>query len=426
MHNFQKLSIYTVWCMVLCCAPLLAEDAVFSIDVSKHEGDVNRLVFGNNSLGYESHADYGAGIWESRWKGAPVKEVIDAAKNIQMGALRFPGGGGANNYDWKKAIGKNRKEFLFGIDEFLTTSKTLGADPIYTVSYFTGNERDAAELVEYLNAPNDGKHKCAAERAKNGHSEPYKVKYFEIGNEVSAGNAPSIKTVKPEDYAQNYLKYYLAMKAIDPSVQIGVVLDSEPWARVVISAIGEKVDFGIIHVYPTPVWGKPLETMPARQIFDISLAQPTVVYQWLFDRTKALFEKYSGREVPLAITEFNGGYAQEKPVPYRHSLGCALVNAELLRVFLKPENNILMANYWNFVNEYWGMIANGFNGNPKDLYKPYYKRPNYYVFEMYAKHFGDILIKANVKSETYDISKYDDAKTFLRRIKTGTLIKQIF
>jgi alpha-N-arabinofuranosidase len=337
--------------------------------------------------------------------------------------VRFPGGCGTHLYDWKKSIGKQREHFLFGLDEFLRVAKELGAEPIYTVSYFTGNEQDAADLVEYLNVLDDRKHKWEAKRAENGHSAPYGVKYFEIGNEVYHGDHREIKKVSPEKYAQNYLKYYTAMKAIDPSIQLGIVLDDEHWNRVVIAAIGDKVDFGIIHVYPTPAGGKFLETMPAQQIFDVSLAQPETQYQALFDETKALFQKYSGREVPLAITEFNGGFAQDKPVPYRHTLGCALVNAELLRVFLKPKNNILMANYWNFANEYWGMIANGFNGNPKDLYKPYYKRPNYYVFEMYAKHFGDLLLKADVKSETYDISKYADFKTMLKRIKTGTLIK---
>jgi len=77
---------------------------------------------------------------------------------------------------------------------------------------------------------------------------------------------------------------------------------------------------------------------------------------------------------------------------------------------MKSENNILMANYWNFVNEYWGMIANGFEGTQKTLHNPYYKRPNYYVFELYHKHFGDILLGADVQCDSYDISQYQSLK----------------
>jgi alpha-N-arabinofuranosidase len=52
-----------------------------------------------------------------------------------------------------------------------------------------GNAKDAADLVEYLNSPNDGSNPndgtdWAAVRAANGHPEPYNIKYFEIGNEM--------------------------------------------------------------------------------------------------------------------------------------------------------------------------------------------------------------------------------------------------
>jgi len=58
----------------------------------------------------------------------------------------------------------------------------------------------------------------------------------------------------------------------------------------------------------------------------------------------------------LAITEYNGHFVQEKPVPYRQSLANALRNAEHLGIMMKPENRILMANFWQFANEYWGMV----------------------------------------------------------------------
>ena len=51
-----------------------------------------------------------------------------------------------------------------------------------------GDENDVADLVEYLNSPNNGSNpnggiNWAAERAKNGHPSPYNVKYFgNIGN----------------------------------------------------------------------------------------------------------------------------------------------------------------------------------------------------------------------------------------------------
>ncbi|MCU4137970.1 MAG: hypothetical protein MW689_001541 [Thermodesulfobacteria bacterium] len=69
-----------------------------------------------------------------------------------------------------------------------------------------------------------------------------------------------------------------------------------------------------------------------------------------------------------------------------------------MRVFITAEVPILCANYWQFSNSYWGLVYN------PDYMKGrgrYYKRPNYYVFDLYANHFGDILLNTTIRSETY-------------------------
>ena len=67
----------------------------------------------------------------------------------------------------EKCHWQEEKAFLYGIDEFLKTCEEVGAEPVITVSYFTGDEQDAADLVEYLKG---------------------RVKYLEIGNEVWHGD----------------------------------------------------------------------------------------------------------------------------------------------------------------------------------------------------------------------------------------------
>ena len=58
--------------------------------------------------------------------------------------------------------------------------------------------QDAADLVEYLNAPQgshpNGGTAWADVRAKNGHPEPYGIRYFEIGNEMYCGVSDSGST----------------------------------------------------------------------------------------------------------------------------------------------------------------------------------------------------------------------------------------
>ncbi|GBD97963.1 MAG TPA: hypothetical protein ENG83_12135 [Nitrospirae bacterium] len=424
-------------------------DNVITVYAGREIGEINKNVYGNNFIGYDPAAygtfkrhnkksweyrrstmNYGAGVWYPK-QNKSVKEVIDLSKQAGITILRFPGGCGTHSYNWKDAVGEGRKRFLYGIDEFLETAGEIGAEAVITVSYFTGNEEDAADLVEYLNAPDDGSNPnggrdWAAERAEN----PYKVKYFEIGNEVWHGNHRDIKKVLPMEYAKRYLKYYEAMKAADPSVKIGLVLHTADWNRRVLGIVKGKLDFGIIHTYPTPVWGKKLERMRPERIFSVSLAIPVLKDRFDFPQTLKLLKEKSGRDIPLAITEYNGGFVQDKPVPYRHSLGTALINAELLRIFMKPGHNVIMANYWQFSNSYWGMIKS--EGGRLDYMKhdyrnpiTYKKRPNFYVYELYNKHFGDILIDTDVKTGSYETGKYKPyIRMLVKRIKSGTIIKK--
>lgn len=440
MRDIKKIFTFLIALLSSLIFPdwLYTKDNNIIIYTSTDVGYINKKVFGNNVLAYETvsssggtkpyygNSDYGAGVWNPGNK-EPVEDVINLAKEAGITALRFPGGCGSHNYDWKNSIGKNKKHFLFGVGEFLKTCDAIGAEPIVTISYFRGDAKNAADFVEYLNSPNNGSNPngdvdWASERAKNGRELPFNVEYFEIGNEVYHGNDRDLNGISPETYALEYVKYYDAMKSVDPTSKVGLVLYTNDWNRKAMEIVREKLDFGIMHIYPTPVWGKGLETMSAEKIYKISFALPIINEEDKIRNTLKLLRDKSGRDIPLVISEYNGGFVQEKPVPYRHCLGSALLNAELLRIFMKPENNILMANYWNFINEYWGMATNGFSGDSYDLHRHYRKRPNYYTFELYHKHFGDMLLKADVGCGTYDVfSPKDMLKNFWKNISEKQL-----
>ncbi len=409
-----------------------AETAVITVCADEKPVALNKKVFGNNLIAYDprtyedwpqeyyGYSDYGAGMWDPKLK-KPVPEPLELAKAAGISIARFPGGCGAHRYNWKNAIGPERAHFLFGLDEFLQTCRAMNAEAIITVSYFTGNENDAADLVEYLNAPADGSNPNAGTdwakaRAGNGHPEPYHVRYFEIGNEVWHGDHRKIKSVSPRDYASRYLKYFEKMKTVDPSIQIGAVFCLPEWDNVTSSIIKDRIDFGVVHLYPSPeVSDEKLAVMDPKDIFKVTLAVPELKFEPVIQETLALLRKNAGKEVPLAITEYNGGFAQEEPVPYRHCLGTALANAEFLRVLTRPQNGILMANYWQFSNNYWGMIYEN-NG--------YVKRPNYYIFELYAKHFGEKLIPVSVSGPSYSIKEIEVSepiREFMLKIKNRLL-----
>lgn len=414
----RLLITFFLLCLVSCkTPPEFHSKNLIEIRYGESLGLVNRRIFGNNMVAYDpttyedwdnpyyGYSDFGAGIWDPKLR-KNVSELVGLAKGAGISVLRFPGGCGAHHYDWKKSVGTSRVHFLYGIDEFLKTCREIGAEPIVTLSYFSGDENDAADLVEYLNAPNDGSNPnggidWAFRRAEHGHIAPYRVTYFEFGNEDWHGDHRNIREISPDEYAERYLRFYVRLKAVDPSIQVGVILAHSSWDQRVLRVIGERFDFGIIHMYFSGGWvDQALENVDPRTIFLATLAEPAR-YEQRIKQCLDMMREASGRAVPIAFTEYNTAFAQNNPVAYRHSLGGALLNAELLRILLHPENNILLANYWQFSNSHWGMVANGFEGNAENLYRPYYKRPQYYVFEMYARHFGDVLIGAHAQGETY-------------------------
>ena len=412
---------------ILLLSSLYAQ-SVAEITVNFEEaGKVNPYVFGQGILAFDRcllikkkkkfcindgrFTNFGAGVWDPLLK-KPNAVLVDLAKKIKVSVLRFPGGCGTHHYDWKKAIGpvEKRPMYKFGIDEFMELCRAIGAKPIITLSYFTGTCQDLADLVEYLNAPlgtnPNGGVAWAEVRAKNGHPEPYGVKWFEFGNEVWHGDHVNIPAVGPREYAKRYLECQKLIKNIDPDIKLGAVMRRSLyglgwWSRSVLSIIKNKVDFVIFHIY-SPGYRSNKNTMSANKLFKITLAAPQQISNSLFKISEQL-KNITGREIPIAITEYNGSFVQQKPVPYRHSLGNALFIADLLRVFLTVDVPILCANYHHFSNSYWGLVYNPryMKGGGK-----YYKRPNYYVFYLYANHFGNILLKTQVNSENYFQSGY--------------------
>lgn len=388
--------------------PLQASVTLFA---DKPVGKANRWVFGNNMLGYQKggwpHAepiyhDRGAGIWDPE-RRRPVPEMIALAKNIGLSVARYPGGCGVHLFDWKKTVGPlgERPEQLFGLPEFLQCCEAMGAVPLITLADYHGTAQDAADMVEYLNAPADARHPWAQMRAKDGRRQPWNVVWFEYGNETEHGDHVS-RRMSPHEYAENYLRYRRAMKAVDHRIKLGAVVATgfpnlSEWARPVLERIGKEVDFVIHHSY-IPQYSREDGVPSAEELFALAFASPDQI-QAYYDDLRRLLRETTGRDnVPIAVTEFNGHFVQEKPVPYRHTLGNALLNAEMLRVFLNPKNRIVMANFWQFCNEYWGMVKGYAHLGEKLV-----KRPQYYPFELYHHYFGEELIEVQVESPRFEV-----------------------
>jgi alpha-N-arabinofuranosidase len=87
--------------------------------------------------------------------------------------------------------------------------------------------------------------------------------------------------------------------------------------------------------------------------------------------------------------------------PSRMSYGNALECADLLRVFLKPEMNVELANYFNFLNGAFAMLRAP--ERPSDA-GPETEEPSFMLYELWARHFGSQLLKVDVEAPRAEFS----------------------
>ncbi|MDR3708245.1 MAG: alpha-L-arabinofuranosidase C-terminal domain-containing protein [Capsulimonadaceae bacterium] len=305
--------------------------------------------------------------------------------------LRYPGGCLAHNFDWKKTVGPlaQRPDWHFGLDEYLEVCRGLNAEPIITVSDYRGTPQDAADLVEYLNALATPSHPWAQKRAAWGHPRPYGVRWFEMGNESDHGNHNLVpfRQFNGDTYAAYAMATAHAMRAIDPTIKIGIQAANDIWNEAVFTKAGSIADFVIVHRYPVQYEGNNPD------VDQMMLAQACMAAgeqeEALLWSQHAMIKNLIGRDLPIGLTEYNVGVVQDNPHPFRFGYAEALFCADYMRILLKPASNIAMANYWQLWNGYWGIaFKSGTSGE-------YQTNPVFPLYRLWAHHFGATLVSTN-------------------------------
>jgi alpha-L-arabinofuranosidase len=412
---------FLAWALVAGSLPLRGQQtASIAVNASQILGPVNRLVFGQNiDAGDNAYLwsrdttdpnliQRGEGFWDPTER-RPVPLVFNQSKAVGMSVLRYPGGCMAHNFDWRKTVGPDAKKngWLFGLDEYLALCSTVGAVPLITVSDYAlpagEMPENAAEMVEYLNSPADVAHPWAMKRLGWGHPVPYRVTWFELGNESIHGNhrITPHRQYTAEQYAAYANATAQAMRRVDPTIKIGIVMVPGPgtdvdcdWNQTVVRLAGKSADFVVVHIYAPQ---EPKTGVPENLYMQSMMVAPQHVEQHLTEYHR-MIRKQLGHDLPLAITEFNGALDQ---ADYRFSYGDALECADLLRVFLKPESNVALANYFNFLNGAFGMLRTDLHSTNAE---PSTEEPALLLYKLWAQHFGSQLVKVDAQGPRAEFS----------------------
>jgi alpha-L-arabinofuranosidase len=142
------------------------------------------------------HAFLQAGEW-GRFQGLPVRrDVAEGLINQGVSFLRY-GGSMVNDpdYNWKNMVGPRDRRPPYrgtwyayssngwGIPDFMAFCEAAGFEYVPAFN-MVQTPQDMADFVDYAEAPTDIQSgRWGAQRAKDGHPAPFRVRYLELGNE---------------------------------------------------------------------------------------------------------------------------------------------------------------------------------------------------------------------------------------------------
>lgn len=382
--------------------------ALIKIDFDRRIGRIDRNIYGN-FIEHLGRCIYG-GIYE---EGSPLsdkdgfrKDVLEAARGLHIPLLRWPGGNFSSGYNWKNGVGpknarprtwdtawQEEESNRFGTDEFIDYCRKLGAEPYICVNMGTGTMQEAADWVEYCNGTMNTE--WANLRRKNGHPEPYNVKYWGLGNEMYGPWQAGRKTAA--EYGEAALEYGKMMRWIDPSIKLVACGGNRPeWDREVLEHVVDLVDYISTHHYGGSD-DTAKEMLDATE-FDRQVRVLDCVITEVMTRSRRKDKNQNKDRVKIAVDEWNiwfrttGTGDQAKKLEEIYDLQDALWVASSLNMFHRYCKTVTLANMAQLVNVIAPMMTN---------LAGLVLQTTYWPLKLYTEQAGDVALDALVKSGTF-------------------------
>ncbi len=374
------------------------------------------------------------GIWVGEQSGVPHtgglrKALVDALARIKPGAIRWPGGCFADQYDWRDGIGPRdrrpkRTNFWvdspewpknarhdgpqsydpnqFGTSEFARFCRLTGAQPYFAANLRSLPAQEFWRWVEYCNSP-AGSTSLADRRAADGEREPLNVRFWGVGNESwgCGGN------FTPEDYAVEYRRYTAWLPSYGVRLSLigsGPNVDDLAWTRGFFSKAGGSLGgmwgWALHHYAWNASGGRTTEWYAGKR--DALQFDPEQYYEILREgnRMESLIEAHwqvmgevdRRHRVKLVVDEWGAWYAPgTEPFPeallgQQSTMRDAVLAGLTLDTFNRHADKVAMAAVAQLVN----CLQSLFFAHEDR----FCVTPTYHVFAMYAPHQGAQSVRA--------------------------------
>ena len=355
------------------------------------------------------------GIWYREGNG-PWRlrdDIIEALRKIKVPNLRWPGGCFADYYHWEDGIGPpaQRPKMVntvwggvtednsFGTHEYLELVRRLGAEPFIVGNVGSGTVREMAAWWEYVNHP--GGSTLAERRAANGHPEPFKVRFWGVGNE-SWGCGGSMT---PLHYADVYKRFTTFLRPFGETrafrIATGPNTADFAWTEGVMREAGRQIDGLDLHYYTVvgPWEHKGSATAFGEREWFLAMQRALRIDE-LITRHAAIMDRYDPeKRVALIVGEW-GMWHDVEPgtnpgfLYQQNTLRDAVVAALHLNIFNNHADRVRGANIAQTINVLQAMVLT----RGKDMILT----PTYHVFEFYTVHHDATLLPISLTAGTYE------------------------
>ena len=395
-----------------------AKNARIKIDPDRIIGEISPLIYGN-FVEHLGRCVYG-GVYEP---GSPLadkdgmrKDVLAAAKDLNVTITRYPGGNFVSNYHWLDGVGPERIARMelawsrlesneFGTNEFMSFAKKLGTEPYFTVNMGTGTIEEAQRWVEYTNV--EGGSYYAELRKKHGYDKPYNITYWSLGNEMDG--FWQMGHLNAEDYSKKAREAAKLMKLTDPSIKLIAAgssnyrpnADPNGWNTKILEELKNVVDYLAIHIYV----GNPDNNYYNFMATPLVVDQRTQVIKGLIAREMERAERGDRDPIYIAWDEYNVWYRARRgsasrgtnALEEKYNLEDALVVAGMLNAFIRNADVVKMANMAQLVNVIGPMFTNE---------KGMFKQTIYFPLQLFAQNMKGTSLDVFVDSGSYDTEEF--------------------
>jgi alpha-N-arabinofuranosidase len=338
------------------------------------------------------------------------KDYVQQIKDLNVSAVRWPGGNFVSGYHWEDGIGpkdqrpvlldlsRTRKESnQMGTDEYAAFCHLVGADDFVCINAGTGTIEDAAHWVEYCNAPAGTRY--ADLRVKYGHPEPYQVKFWALGNEPDGPWQLGHKN--KEDYVKFALEAAKTMRAVDKDIKLVaagasnyplVTKDYDPrdgwtdWDGYVLDHMAGTIDYLSLHRYVFQVL-RAIEKPTFADEMSLGMEIDRIIRVTQGQIEKAMVKSGADRPIHISFDEYGAR---------GNTLAGPLLLAQHLNAFIRHADIVKMANL-TFLSSLVGITPEGD-----------YKTSLYYPWELYSHNSRGTALDVYTRCETYSNDVFKD------------------